>query len=154
MTEAPKHKGEKSLKDAEMPPLPFAHQLLKSEINEPEKEVITLKDANNKIKKMRKAIEEAQKNLDEVYRLAGWSPKAIEAFVTDPKNFTPSEWETLNKQRKETTETLMRPQDIQRFQDKFNKAVANAQSTINDPRLAKERRKKGAGMRRNWLPMR
>lgn len=154
MVEAPNRKGEKSLKDAPMPPLPFAHQIVQGGSAEPAKAVKTLTEALQRTKEMRKVVDDIQDRLEEIYRLTGWSPKAVEAYINNPNNFTPSDWEKISKQRKEVIASIMTAQEAQKLEEKILTSSAKLQKLPTDSNLAKERRKKGAGMRRNWLPMR
>ena len=147
-------KAEKSLKEAEMPPLPFAHQINKGN-GEPKNKnaVVTVSEALEQIKLMQKFCDEIEKQLDEVYRLTGWTPQFLEAYFKNANNFSPEEWERVNKERQELMASIMLPQDLQKEEEKAKK-IAKPHESVTDTNIAKERRKKGAGMRRNWLPMR
>lgn len=151
---AEKSKAEKSLKDAQMPPLPFAHQINKGNAEPKNKDAaVTVSEALEQIKLMQKFCDDIEKQLDEVYRLTGWTPQFLEAYFKNANNFSPEEWERVNKERQELMSSIMLPQDLEKEKE-IAKKIAKPHETDMDPKTAKERRKKGAGMRRNWLPMR
>lgn len=152
MAQVPDKKSEKSLKDAQMPPLPFAHQIKDAASSGPKKEM-KLKEALEKIKEMQKFCDDVEKKLDEFYRMSGTSPQYLEDYVNNPNNFTPAEFERLNKERKALMAKIMLPEDIQKEEEKAKKTPKSTQEEADNPKMAKERRKKGAGIRRNWIPM-
>jgi hypothetical protein len=122
MTQSHEKKDEKSLKDAKMPPLPFAHQM--QEVNvEPKKKSETISEAVEKIKEMQKFCDEVEKQLEEVYRLTGWSPQFLEAFFQNANNFSLDEWERINKERKDFMASIMTPQDLAKEEEKAKKVA-------------------------------
>lgn len=132
-----KKKSEKSLKEAKMPPIPYAP---KKQV-EDKKELTpasTVQDALKKISEMQDYADRVEKQIEEVYRVTGWSRERLETYFSNPNNFTLADWERVNKERKELAAKMNLPQD--------DKNALLDQS--------KQRRKKGVGARRNWLPMR
>lgn len=153
MAQVPDKKSEKSLKDAQMPPLPFAHQIKEGESSGPKKEM-TLKEALEKINEMQKFCDDVENKLEEFYHMSGTSPQYLESYINNPNNFTADEFERINKERKALMAKIMLPEDIQKEEEKAKKTPKTMQEEVDNPKSAKERRKKGAGVRRNWIPMR
>lgn len=142
----------KSLKDAPMPPLPFAHQIQKDE---------PIKKKDESIGGLLKQVDEMfgihdkiARMLDEILQKTGWSPKYLESYLSNPNNFTPVQWESINKDKKALMDSILLPEDLKKEEEARKKRPLSAVDAPNDPNLAKERRKKNIGARRNWMPMR
>lgn len=152
----------KSLKDSAPPPLPFAHQMKGAKekdsalgtrkkggeqyttMDESVDEMLTM------IQHMRKIHDDIDKMLDEVIQQTGWTPKYLKAYLSNPNNFEGETWESLQRQRKELMDIIKTPRDIR----EEKKAQMTGKNAPQDPKIAKERRTKTVGARRNWLPMR
>ena len=120
MAQVPDKKSEKSLKDAQMPPLPFAHQIKEGESSGPKKEM-TLKEALEKINEMQKFCDDVENKLEEFYHMSGTSPQYLESYINNPNNFTADEFERINKERKALMAKIMLPEDIQKEEEKAKK---------------------------------
>lgn len=122
------------LKDAPMPPLPFAHQIKSGmETVKKEEHPLTIDDALKMIEKMQEFQDKIHKQLEEVYQLTGWTPQYLKTFFNNANNFSLEEWEFVNRERKKMG---------------VKEKKGTADSTV------KKTRKKNIGNRRNWLPMR
>lgn len=146
----PDKKQKKALKEAPMPPLPFAHQIMQGE-EKPKEEIQTVEQARAKIKQMQKFCDEVEAQIQEVYGQMGWTPQFLKAYLSNPNNFSLSDWEKINKQRKELMNSIMLEQDIRKEEEMVNEKVRKPQ--IFQESTTGTRKKKGMA-RRNWLPMR
>lgn len=135
----PGKKTEKSLKDAPMPPLPFANKIKK--VGNGKAEKLTVPEMLNQIDEMYKIHDQISKMLDEILQKTGWSRKFLETYLSNPNNFTPKQWESLNRQRRDLMKSIGMPIQVM---EGGKKGAAPVE---------KERRKKNVGARRNWLPM-
>jgi hypothetical protein len=148
----------KSLKDFSLPPLPFAHQI-KGEENKEKKvkevkddDVVTLSTALKMIEEMKAAQDKIDHMLSEIYQLTGWTPKYLKSYLENPNNFSKEEWQNIQKQRKEFTDLIKTPKELE-TEKKTKKDFINQESS-SQSQIVKERRTKTAGARRKWLPMR
>lgn len=135
-----RNKEDKSLKDTPMPPLPFK-ELAKPE--KPVSEIKTVKEALEKVEEMQRFSDMLEKKLEEVYRLTGLTPQYLNAYFENASNFSVADWERINKERDEFMGSIAPSSEIGK---KKEKKVPDA--------LTRQRRKKGVGSRKNWLPMR
>ena len=142
----------KSLKDAPMPPLPFAHQIKQAETGK--KDELSLVEMLKKIDDMYKLHDKIAANVDEILQKTGWTPKYLESYLSNPNNFNSVQWEALNKERKSLMDSIKTPADLKKDEEERKKRPQTQMNTPDDPSLAKERRKKSMGARRNWMPIR
>jgi 5S rRNA maturation endonuclease (ribonuclease M5) len=98
-------KDDKNLKDAPMPPLPFAGQIIHKGDEVSSKDVdriahkegnLTVQEASILLKDLEEKGKKIKAKLDELYRLRGESPEFIERYVSNPSNFTPEQWKVLS----------------------------------------------------------
>lgn len=165
-------KKEKNLKDAPMPPLPFArHIVSKADESPSSKEVerivhkegnLTLKEASILLKDMEEKGKKLKEKLDNLYRLRGASPEFIAGYIRNPSNFSPEQWEALNQKRRELVDSLNLPPELAEQAERFvsgqpgrvstpSRKPSKTASSVEDK--PKDRRKL-SGARRGWLPMR
>ena len=163
-------KIEKKLKDAPPPPLPFSHQILKNEDSAQKKKELeriahkegnlTVQEASLLLNDLTEKGKQIKEKLDELYRLRGLSPDYIRQYLSNPSNFSPAEWEALQKKRRELVDSLNLPPDLISKGDKYappNSSYPTDRSTqrqTTEGSKMKERRKPGGAQRRGWLPMR
>ena len=83
--------------------------------------------------------------------VTGWTPQFLDAYFRNANNFSHDEWERFNKERKELMASIMLPHDLQKEEERAKKMTGSPQGIAE---TGKERRRKGPGLRRNWLPMR
>ena len=93
-------------------------------------------------------------NVDEILQKTGWTPKYLESYLSNPNNFNSVQWEALNKERKSLMDSIKTPADLKKDEEERKKRPQTQMNTPDDPSLAKERRKKSMGARRNWMPIR
>lgn len=134
------NKKDKSLKESPMPPLPFKEQPKPAK---PVSEIKTVKEALEKVEEMQRFADEIEKKLEEVYRATGLTPQYLKAYFENASNFTVADWERINKEREEMLHALTPSVEM----------VKKKEKKVPDS-LTKQRRKKGVGTRKNWLPMR
>ncbi len=146
---------EKDLKQSPLPPLPFAKQM-QQEKDEREREKtleninkkegrLTIEEANLLLAEMKRKQEELKNRLEAMYEQRGVTPQYLKLYMSNPSNFTPEQWEEINKHQKALVDSLNLPSELQ-------EKAGNLNAFQDSP--AKERRKVGKGQRRNWLPMR
>ncbi len=116
---------------------------------------IKTSDALAFIKQAKKFHSEIERNLDEIYKKLGQSPDEITRFLDNPSNFTKSQWEIFQQQRKNLRDTLrfdeieIDPSSYLETNDKFFKDEVNKKPRNDN----KERKGKMIGARRQWIPM-
>lgn len=160
-------KEDKNLKQAPMPPLPFARHIVNKVDEVSSKDIeriahkegdLTVQEASILLKDLEVKGKKIKDKLDELYRLRGASPDYIAAYINNPSNFTAKQWELVNKKRRELVDSLNLPSELVEQGEKFAPtepghvpAPSTPSSTVEAK--PKERRKLG-GARRGWLPMR
>lgn len=151
-------KSEKNLKDAPLPPLPFAHQVTEREesitrakevkrITQKE-DPLTVEEAATLLKNVREKGEELKRKLEELYRLRGITPDYLHAYMSNPSNFTSQQWEFLKKERQALIDSLNLPPDVR------EKQTPSVSSSTDSKKSTKSQRGKGSAHRRGWIPMR
>jgi|GEM_PF-2714565 len=156
-------KVEKSLKEAPLPPLPFAGniQAIGSLAGEKELEriahkegTLTVEEASKLVVNLDKKGEEIRKKLDEMYAQRGVSPAYLKLYMSNPNNFTPEEWKNLQSQRQALVDSMNLPAESEEMKKAASRFLGTTDLS-NNPDTAKGRRVKTAGARhRHWLPMR
>lgn len=124
------------LKDAPMPPLPFAKDIKKVQTESS----LTTGEMIKKIDEMLKSHDKLFRQLEDVFQKIGWTSRYLEEFFANPNNFSEGEWERYNRER----EAFMNSLDLPLKPPK--KALSQ-----DSP---KQHSRKKAATRRNWLPMR
>ncbi len=153
----------KSLKDAPPPPLPFAQHI--KEGTKEEKRVkgkdddVTVDEALKIVAEMKKAYEKIDRLISQALEATGWTPKYLKEFLDNPANFPNADaWREMQNKRKELSNSVKSPKELQE-EEELAKKEAKKNPLLrdhmpHDPKVAKERRSKTVGQRRNWLPMR
>ncbi len=150
-------KEEKALKDAPMPPLPFAH--LEAVIKKIESQKISVFENNDVAKILEHYTyihDEIERKLEEACQKLGLNMKDVDIFLNNPNHFNDNEeWARVQRERKALMKTLKTKRDVLAEEEsEKNKSSALISNTEHDPKLAKERRNKIIGARRNWISMR
>jgi hypothetical protein len=146
----------KPLKNAPPPPLPFAHHIKegKKVAKEKHKDAESDDESMQMIQHMKEMHDEIDRMINELLEKTGWTPKYLELYLRNPNNFSASDWENLQAQRKELMDSIKTPKDLREEEERAKKGPIKRDNTAHDPQIAKERRSKTVGARRNWLPMR
>lgn len=148
------HKKVKSLKEAPLPPLPFAQDIKEGKKREKVVKdtsggnVITNDEAFKIIHDMEQMYDKIEKMINDVLESTGWSPASLKSYFENPSHFkSAQEWEKIQKKRKELRDSIKTQKQLQQEEQKPKKSEGTALSKT------KERRKFGA-QRRHWMPMR
>lgn len=118
---------------------------------------ITVSDTLNFIKQARKFHQKIEKQLDEIYKTAKLSPQESHAFLNNPSNFSPEQWEQINSYRKELIGSLetnlnqLKLTGSDKIKEIKPKAIKKSATTSEEK--TKIRKKKMLGARRNWISM-
>lgn len=156
----PDKSADRSLRDSPPPPLPFAHHIKqnsKSEegVNISSEGRITIDGALKMLDEMKKLHDEIDKLLQEALKASGLTPEYISTYLENPSNFNGAEeWNSVQRQIKELNDSMKTPKQLQNEAEEGKKTSSFHGEQSHDPKIAKERRIKTAGQRRNWLPMR
>ncbi len=164
MVDAFADRGEKKLKDAPPPPLPFAKHIKGAQAEPPSsKEVsalahkegpLTLGEAAILMKDMELKMADLKEKLKELYDKRGLSPDYIRTYINNPSHFSEKEWKMVNEKRAEILAQLGLPQKLK---EKYASAGAGGEKPYEKPTGSEGKgreRKKLGGARRGWLPMR
>lgn len=102
------------------------------------------------VDRMRKMHDEIALKLDDAYQQTGFTPGFIKNYLNNPNNFPSSEWERVQKERKALLSSVCEElkKGIRSTPIESNRLTQKELSN-----LAKERRSKTLGARRNWIPM-
>lgn len=94
-------------------------------------------------------IEELNRSLKEkigdLIEKHGFTPRSVKGYLNNPKNFTPDQWNLIQKQRVEIEKMVGIALD-----PVLRKEQKKAEAKVRD----KERKGKTLGSRKNWMPMR
>jgi len=90
-----------------------------------------------KIKGLEQLVEGLDRDTKELFNEIQLSPDEIHQFISNKKNFTDSEWEQLQEQRKSADEKVKREL-----------------SAVTDPRIVKETMASSKNIQRHWLHVR
>lgn len=86
-----------------------------------------------------------QKQLEEIYEKTGWSPQRMIDFLSNPNNFTPAQWEELQKHKKHLDDFIWNQLGAEKKKQAEEKEKEKIQSS---------RKGKTLGARKkNWIPM-
>ena len=162
-------KPERNLKDAPMPPLPFARQIIdladkKQKTREADhplfqkEEKFTLDEAKVLLADLEEKGKKIKSLLEEMYQSRGVTPEYLQKRLNDHNNFSPEQWTKLNKKRSELINSLQYPAQFVKLKEKWMSDLQQNMSAKTKPASPsdakpKDRRKTGA-QRRGWLPMR
>lgn len=158
----PSSKPDKNLKDAPMPPLPFARHIGKKEVeiskNENIEDILgkegplTVDEAALLLADLRKKQDALRNQLDEMFEKRGVTPRYLRKFMKDPNNFAPQELENLKKDSQAFLDSLNIPPDILEVPP----TTSDTSKTEPKSQIPKDQRGKKPGIahRRGWLPMR
>lgn len=118
---------------------------LSREKREPPKKRVANDDAKEDLRKMQEKHTQITKQLEEVYQKAGIDAHELSSYCQNPDNFTEIEWQKYQqgKERVEMDITGLTKEDLHKKKERKEKT-----------RVAKERRGKTLGSRKNWLNMR
>ena len=149
----------KPLKDAPPPPLPFAHHVKEGTKEENrvrgKDDKITISEALAMLAEMKKGYEKMDRLMSQALEATGWTPRYLKNYLDNPSNFPDGEaWAEAQKKRKELNDSLKSAQELKEEAEKAKKNPQLQGSLPHDPKIAKERRSKTVGQRRNWMPMR
>ena len=88
--------------------------------------------------------EDIDSKLNQLTDITGMSSQEITTYLTNPNNFTPKQWEKMEKDRKATEEKLY-----------LGLGVAAKQQTTKKVLEKKDRERRGKmiGARKKWMPM-
>ncbi|MGK5594450.1 MAG: hypothetical protein ACSNEK_03725 [Parachlamydiaceae bacterium] len=97
------------------------------------------------IARMKQMHNELNNQIDKIFQLSGRDPSEVNDYFSNPSNFPSKVWSGLQQRRESLEETLsgLSPKDY-----KERKATKQA------VKLAKDRKSKTLGARKNWLSMR
>lgn len=101
------------------------------------------------IDKIKEMHDQLNRKLEATYAQLGWDPKAIKSFLDNPNNFTPQQWNLLQKERKALLGDMwskLGKGDQKDFEEKEQRKETE--------KAAKDRKGKMLGARRNWISMR
>lgn len=128
-----------SKKPLKTPPSPSNKGDVKGDVSDPE--IVQM------IEKMKKIHDEIEVKLEETYQKAGLNSRSIKAFLDNPNNFKPKEWERVQSERKSL---------LSQIWTNLGKAIhsQDIQAPKGIEKAEKERKGKLLGARRNWISMR
>lgn len=92
--------------------------------------------------------EELKKNLDQYREMTGLSPEEVRTYFEDPANFTPTQWEEYQNEKKKYLEIIENAQKGTSEATRKKRAEAARAS----PAL-KKARSKLRGIKQKWIPM-
>lgn len=143
---------------------PFGHQRTQDSESRTKKEVarishkeenLTVGEAEILLNDLEEKRLKIKKKLDELFQLRGVSPEYIRSYLSNPSNFSPGEWEALNKKRREVLDSLNLTPDLEKAADQFApREYSSRSSSPNKDSSSSKERRKFSGARRGWLPMR
>ena len=155
-----KNRG-KNLKDTSPSSLPFGQSEIKKREAELEIEkigkkegVLTVDEATKLLADLKKKQEQIRRMVDELYQRRGTSPDALRKHMSNPKNFSPEEWENLQKHRQTYIKLLDLP--AEEMKEEAGRVLEESTGEPFKSKNPTNRRgsKAGAARRRGWLPMR
>lgn len=103
------------------------------------------------IKKMKEINSDIDKKLDEIFQKTGWDMRTIKRHLDNPDNYSKGQWERLQEKRKTQYNKLW--EDLGKMgispEEKF---VQNQKK--EEEKIARGRKGKTLGARKNWIPVR
>lgn len=108
----------------------------------PEENAGSLEESITTVKKYR---DDVVKKLDSIQKELGMSLKDVKEYINNPRNFKPSQWAYIQQQKKEMEERLAQ---------ELGSDVVGVSKKVDTGKVAKERKGKTLGSRKNWIPIR
>lgn len=100
--------------------------------------------------RMKELQDDVKNKLQKIYQSHGVTEEQVAKYLSNPKNFTPFEWEQLKQ-----AQDLIRSQNTMSLLIKDQTATSALVKKAKKPEeLARERKGKTLGARKQWLPMR
>lgn len=103
-----------------------------------------LEEMLKKLKVMRKLREKIDLALEKLYKKGGFTSDDVTAYLDDPKNFTPGQFDLIRMYRKHIKEMLATKIDPETVKTTEAKEAKKAK---------KKRTRKSLGQRRKWIQM-
>ncbi len=152
-----KKDSNKDLKNAPMPPLPFAKDLPMQENKEVKKILekdgtLTLDEAQLLYENLKEKGKVWKQKIDETLKMRGLTEEGLLEHLKNPNNFTPEQWEMLAQKRRDLINFLNLPSAFNEIVKGFAPEFDEYPSKKKDDKS--EKRRIGKAQRRGWLPMR
>ncbi len=142
--------SESSLKKAPLPPFPFAPHV-KNAAKEKRGADSGLEEAFKMIDEYKKKHAEIERELDEIYRNAGMTPRELRTYLENPANFSKEEWERMERERQSLIYSLISEKEPSKSEQKLKTALTPSPQVASSSETKGRRKMQGA--RRNWIPM-